>query len=176
MESRKATLDHYGNALLTVEEGRQAILNGHLLDHAFVLDQAEITRFNQYAERVLGREVKIRNEENTEQDAAAYHAQRAEVWHIPEEFLDLDIEAMLLGMCSTDIERNRVELELSMYKERNLLPLLRFLVYLVDHMREHNIVWGVGRGSSVASYCLYLLGVHKIHSIEYELPIEEFLK
>ena len=54
--------------------------------------------------------------------------------------------------------------------------LLCYLKYLVDTMREHNIVWGVGRGSSVASYCLYLLGVHKINSIKFELDIKEFLK
>jgi DNA polymerase III alpha subunit len=34
----------------------------------------------------------------------------------------------------------------------------------------------VGRGSSVASYVLFLIGVHKIDPIKYELPIEEFFK
>jgi DNA polymerase III alpha subunit len=43
-------------------------------------------------------------------------------------------------------------------------------------MRKHNIVWGVGRGSSVASYVLYLIGVHKINSMYYDLDIEEFLR
>jgi DNA polymerase III alpha subunit len=38
------------------------------------------------------------------------------------------------------------------------------------------VLWGVGRGSSVASYCLYILGVHKVDSIKYELDIHEFLK
>ena len=43
---------------------------------------------------------------------------------------------------------------------------IRYMVYLVDFMRENNIVWGVGRGSSVASYVLYLIGVHRIDSIQ----------
>ena len=43
-------------------------------------------------------------------------------------------------------------------------------------MRLNNVVWGLGRGSSTASYILYLLGVHKIDSLYYDLPIEEFLK
>ncbi len=63
-----------------------------------------------------------------------------------------------------------------MFEERELIPLLQYLIFIVDHMRDENIVWGVGRGSSVASYCLYLLGVHKVDSIKYDLPIEEFLK
>jgi DNA polymerase III alpha subunit len=63
-----------------------------------------------------------------------------------------------------------------LFQERNMFDLLRFLVYIVDVMREHDIVWGVGRGSSVASYVLYLIGIHKIDSIFYDLDIEEFLR
>jgi DNA polymerase III alpha subunit len=50
------------------------------------------------------------------------------------------------------------------------------MCYLVDFMRENKIVWGVGRGSSVASYVLYLIGVHKIDSIQYDLDWTEFLR
>ena len=47
---------------------------------------------------------------------------------------------------------------------------------LVDVSKENNIVLGVGRGSSVASYILYLLGIHKVDSLAYNLDIKEFLK
>ena len=57
-----------------------------------------------------------------------------------------------------------------------MMDLLRFLKYMVDKFRENTILWGVGRGSSVASYCLYLLGVHKINSLKYDLDIKEFLR
>ncbi len=57
-----------------------------------------------------------------------------------------------------------------------MLVLLKTMKYIVDTLRENNIVWGVGRGSSVASYVLFLLGVHKIDSVKYDLPIEEFFK
>jgi len=63
-----------------------------------------------------------------------------------------------------------------MFQERDMFMILRYLKYLVDTMRKHNIVWGVGRGSSVASYVLYLLGVHRINSLHYDLSIDEFLK
>ena len=55
-------------------------------------------------------------------------------------------------------------------------PILQLLVYIIDIMRKNNLVWGVGRGSSVASYVLYLLGVHKVDSYKYSLDIKEFLK
>jgi len=48
--------------------------------------------------------------------------------------------------------------------------------YFVDTMQANNVVWGVGRGSSVASYVLYLIGVHKIDSIKYNLDWQEFLR
>jgi len=57
-----------------------------------------------------------------------------------------------------------------------MLDLLKWLKYLVDTMRQNNIVWGVGRGSSVSSYVLYMLGVHKIDSLKYNLDFKEFMR
>jgi DNA polymerase III alpha subunit len=63
-----------------------------------------------------------------------------------------------------------------MFQERDLFPLLQYLKYLVDTMRTNSIVWGVGRGSSVASFVLFLIGIHRVNSLFYGLEIEEFLK
>lgn len=97
-------------------------------------------------------------------------------WKMPDEYKNLDIAEWVLLQCETDAERQRVGEELLMYLDRNAFSLLQYLKYLVDTMRQNNIVWGVGRGSSVASYVLYLIGVHKINSIYYSLDINEFLK
>ena len=88
----------------------------------------------------------------------------------------LDIAQHILDLCTTDPELQRVGQELLLYQERDLFDLLRYLKYFVDTMRANSVVWGLGRGSSTASYVLYLLGVHKINSMYYDLPIEEFLK
>lgn len=97
-------------------------------------------------------------------------------WHMPEEYKNFDIALWLYAQCKTEEESDRVSHELVEYHNRNMIPLLQYLKYLVDTMRENTLVWGVGRGSSVASYILYLIGVHKINSIQYSLDIEEFLK
>ena len=73
-------------------------------------------------------------------------------------------------------EWQRVSEEYEAFKSRNMLLLLKYMYYLVNFMRENNIIWGVGRGSSVASYILYLLGVHKINSIQFGLDWREFLR
>jgi DNA polymerase III alpha subunit len=97
-------------------------------------------------------------------------------WFMPKEYLDMDIAQWLLGQCKTPEQLQRVGEELLLYQDRDLFNLLRLLKYLVDVMRKNGVVWGVGRGSSVASYVLYLIGVHRVDSIYYDLPIEEFLK
>ena len=67
-------------------------------------------------------------------------------------------------------------MELLLYQERELFNLLKFLVYLVDVMKENNIIWGVGRGSSVASYVLFKIEIHKVDSMFYKLDVREFLR
>jgi len=97
-------------------------------------------------------------------------------WHMPDEYKNLDIAKYVLALCKTDEERQRVGQELLLYLDRDLFPLLQYMKYLVDTMRKHKLVWGVGRGSSVSSYVLYLLGVHRINSLYYSLDITEFLR
>ena len=109
-------------------------------------------------------------------------------WFMPDEYKTLDVDDWCLRkiMKMKDAthpdqvlwseEWNRTYEELEAFDERGMFPLLRYMVYLVDFMRENNIVWGVGRGSSVASYVLYLIGVHRINSIQYDLDWREFLR
>lgn len=97
-------------------------------------------------------------------------------WIMPDNYKNFNIKQYILSLCKNDIQRDRVNLELELFEKHKMIPLLCFLKYFIDKMREDKILWGVGRGSSVASYCLYLLGIHKIDSIKYELDIREFLR
>ena len=97
-------------------------------------------------------------------------------WHMPEQYKQLDIAKWVLDQCSTDAELQRCGHELLLFQARNLLTLLQYLKYLVDTLRTNKIIWGVGRGSSVSSYVLYKIGVHKIDSLYYDLDPAEFLK
>ena len=105
-----------------------------------------------------------------------YVEQCTTTWHMPDEYKQLDIVSYLINLTTTDTQRDRVMLETDEFKQRGLLDVLRFLKYMVDLCKDNNVVLGVGRGSSVASYCLFLLGVHKIDSLKYKLDIGEFLK
>lgn len=110
------------------------------------------------------------------EDIEVFDARNQANWFMPDSYKTLDIAKWALDRCVSDEEIQRVGKELLMYQDRNLLDLLRFMKYFVDTMREHGIVWGVGRGSSTASYVLFLIGCHKVNSIYYDLDINEFLK
>lgn len=97
-------------------------------------------------------------------------------WNFPDKYKQLDIEDYLLSKCSTVEQYTRVTNELELFKERDLFDLLKFLVYFIDVVKSNNVIYGVGRGSSVASYCLHLIGVHRVNSLKYNLDIKEFLK
>jgi hypothetical protein len=105
-----------------------------------------------------------------------FHATQQQNWHMPDKYKHMDIAAHVLGLCDSEAELQRCGAELMLYQERDLFDLLKYLAYLVDIMQENRIIWGVGRGSSVASYVLYKLGVHRIDSLYYNLDIGEFLR
>ena len=97
-------------------------------------------------------------------------------WFMPEEYRDFDVEEWCLQKCTTSEQKQRVLDEIDAYNERGMIPLLQWTKHFVDTCHENGIVWGVGRGSSVASFVLFLLGVHQIDSVKYNLDWQEFLR
>jgi DNA polymerase III alpha subunit len=97
-------------------------------------------------------------------------------WHMPEKYYQVDVLEWLLDKCQNDDEKTRVLMEYKLFEQKKFIKVLQFLMYFVDTLRANNLVWGVGRGSSVASFCLFLIGVHKINPLLYNLDITEFLR
>jgi DNA polymerase III alpha subunit len=112
----------------------------------------------------------------TDMTVEEFDVMKQNSWHMPDEYKNLDIAEYILSLCDTDARLQRCGEELLMFQERNLFDLLRYLKYLVDTLKSNNMIWGVGRGSSVASYVLYLLEVHRIDSMFYDLDPSEFLR
>lgn len=111
-----------------------------------------------------------------DQSIAEFDHIRQNHWFMPDQYKNMDIAEHVLSLCRTQEQLQRAGEELLLYQERDLFDLLKYLKYLVDIMRENHVIWGVGRGSSVASYVLYLLGVHRIDSMYYDLDPAEFLR
>ena len=114
--------------------------------------------------------------EESDISISEFDRRRQEIWFMPAQYKDIDIAAYVLGLCDTEPQLQRVGQELLLFQERDLFPMLCYLRYLVDVMRDNGLIWGVGRGSSVASYVLYLMGVHRVDSLYYDLDPGEFLR
>ena len=70
-------------------------------------------------------------------------------WFMPDEYKDINVYEYVLGKAETPCPQHvqdRIWQELDAFRERGMKDLLRYMIYLVDYMREHDIVWGVGRG------------------------------
>lgn len=168
--------NEYGVVILTEDEIFNAIYSGKIknFDHVFT-DQHTAEKFNLCVDTNKDYFKKIEVYKDFDVDVKTFDKQNQEQWFMPKNYCDNLIE-YLYEQCKTDEEKERVSKELELFIQYDMLNLLFYLKYLVDSMRENNIVWGVGRGSSVASYVLYLIGVHKINSLKYNLDIHEFLK
>lgn len=166
-------IDSYGRQILTESDICHALLKDPEMTMKFALTDKAITFPSSLDLNNIPELVKA---ESITKSVNEFDIEQQENWYIPESYKELDIAQWVLDQCKEDYELQRVGEELLLFQEKDLFPLLRYCKYLVDTMRQNNVVWGVGRGSSVASYVLYLIGVHRINSLHYDLSIDEFLK
>jgi DNA polymerase III alpha subunit len=166
-------LDKYNNPIFT----EQDLFDSLYKDYGFNVDDTllvERTDAVKQLEAQLG--FKFLEPYETHFEVADYDKACQSNWFMPEEYKTLDIEQFVYSKCLTQISTVRAMQEMAEYKSRNMLDLLRWLKYFVDTCEANNIVRGVGRGSSVASYVLYVLGVHQVDSVKYNLDWQEFLR
>jgi len=143
--------------------------------YEFVVQDFDVSEINQRLEE-LGSPTVLARPQDLSMTVDEFDHRNQQQWYMPKEYRDLDIAAYVLSLCRSQEQLQRVGQELLLFQERELFDLLKYLKYLVDVMQENRIVWGVGRGSSVASYVLFLLGVHRVDSMFYDLDPKEFLR
>ena len=163
--------------IVTEQDLVHSWLTGNTTPKSVVVDDDEfINIYNNWCQNYDIEDTIASQQQNTS-DKYIQQCTDIENWNMPQEYKELDIYNYLLDLCPQILKyQTRVCEELAEFEKRGMYPVLKFLKYLVDTCDKNNVVLGVGRGSSVASYCLYLLGVHRIDSIKYELDIKEFLK
>jgi len=171
-------INRFSDAILDEKDILFGLYSGKLTSvlHLNVVDQELINRFNSNIELNADPIDRLSLYIDPDCTIEEYDKRNQAQWHIPSSYKTFDIANWLLEQCQTEIAYNRVIEEIELYIQYDMVDVLVYLKYLVDYMRENNIVWGLGRGSSVASYCLYLIGIHKVDSIKYQLDIKEFLK
>jgi len=167
------TLWFDGDSTVKAKDIINIITNGNIIDSLFVEELTdEIVQYNKLV--LISEQVSVK----TNIKALSFD------WNIPEEYKTLDVvsyvgdKLMEQSVSAPDLELRELRCaeELMLYKKMGLFDTLKTLIYIINTLIEKNIVWGVGRGSSVSSYVLYVIGVHDVDSFLYDLNIEDFLR
>ena len=168
-------LDKYSNPIFTEQDLFDALYQSYQFDSDDTVLVDQRSESIKQLESQIG--FKFLEPYETHFEIKDYDSACQTNWFMPDEYKTLDVEAWIWEQTPPwDPQHTRVAEELAAFKERNMMDLLRWLKYFVDTCNKNNVVWGVGRGSSVASYVLYLIGVHHIDSIKYNLEWQEFLR
>lgn len=169
-------VDAWGRVTINTEQAFEFLLQGGDLSEVFIEPDAECERYNRLCRENDKLAYLLSPPPEPTRSPEEEHAERAATWLIPEAIRSIDVREFLLSMCVTPEQSARVNEEMDLFEARGLIPVLRLMIHLVDRFREKGVVWGVGRGSSVASYCLYLIGINRIDPMRYGLEIGEFLR
>jgi DNA polymerase III alpha subunit len=167
-------LDKYSNPIFDDQDLFNALYKGHefSVDDTILVERTDPIK---ELESQIG--FKFLEPYETHFEVSDYDAACQTNWNMPDEYKTLDIEEWIWAQTPPwDPQHIRVTEELAAFKERNMMDLLRWLKYFVDTCEKEGVVWGVGRGSSVASFVLFLLGVHQVDSVKYNLDWQEFLR
>jgi DNA polymerase III alpha subunit len=176
MEAKNGIVNMYGQAILSSDNLRELLLQGKSISHLNVIFDDEITLFQKYQAELLSETITFLGAPEEKLTFDEFHEKCAEEWIFPAIYQQIDVLSWLLNKCKTRQQIDRVHEEYKLYEERDLVMLLRLFIFLVDYMRKNKFMWGVGRGSSVSSYVLYLIGVHRVDSLKYGFDIKDYLK
>ena len=164
-------LDQFSNPIFSEQDIFEALYKGQTLSpEMFVESNDNIKKLEEVSELKFWKPL-----DDYDISVEDYDTTLQTDWFMPDEYKQMDIEGFLVHVCPKENYQRLID-ELDAYKSRNMLDLLRWLKYFVDTCEKEDVLWGVGRGSSVASYVLFLIGVHSVDSIKYNLDWQEFLR
>lgn len=172
----------YGHQVYQEPDLIGLLISGDLIDDCMCEDSPDILQFIKTSED-SGLPSTISIYTKPSMPVSEYHKLLTENYQIPEDYKLLDLVKYIFDLVEEksfdyDIELvyQRIEEELALFYEYDLENYLRSIIFIIDSFKENNIIHGCGRGSSVASFILYLIGVHYIDPIKYDINISEFLR
>lgn len=161
-----------GTVLCTVDAAVELLYSGKSLSQAIFQPDDEIERYNSSNELMDSNLDPLLISDKPCFDNVQWYNQ----WSTPEPWSSMSVLDFCIDRCTDDDQQIRVCEEYKLFEERQMIPVLRHLIWMTENMRKRGIFWGVGRGSSVSSYILYLIGINRINPMQFDLDIKEFLK
>ena len=166
-----------GDSSFTQKTLYDYVLSGKSLDSSVYVieDYDDVEQYNTLTGSNLGTKTELNSISNE--------------WNIPDYYKNLDINEYMRNKLIQEIELNeqfsendideraeRLEIELKLFEDNNMIDVLRTAIYIVDNFKQKEVLWGTGRGSSCCCYCLYLIELHDVDSVKYKLDLTEFFK
>ena len=172
--AEKTKINDHGDVIFSEED----VIDLLYTDPNFDLSKLYLDNIDKYSQSLkeLGIDLPVIKTAPERSNTEIFDKQNCDNWHMPEKYYQINVLQWLLDKCQNDEEKMRVQTEYDLFEKKKFIRVLQFLIYFIDTLRANNMVWGVGRGSSVASFCLFLIGVHKINPMLYKLNITEFLR
>ena len=170
----KIKINDHGDCIFT-EQDAIDVLYTHPNTDISKLFFNDTKKYNESLKK-LGIDLPLINTVPNRETLSKFDEKNCNNWYMPDKYYQVNVLEWLLDKCQNDAEKKRVRDEYELFEKKKFIKVLQFLMYFVDTLRANNIVWGVGRGSSVSSFCLFLIGVHKINPMLYDLDYREFLR
>tara|TARA_R110000765_G_scaffold127772_1_gene225868 strand:- start:1230 stop:1739 length:510 start_codon:yes stop_codon:yes gene_type:complete len=167
--AEKIKINDHGDVIFSEQDAIDLLYT----DPDFNISKLFFDQTDQYTSSLkeLGIDLPIINTAPSRESLKEFDEKNINNWHMPEKYYQINVLEWLLDKCQNDKERSRVQMEYDLFEQKRFIRVLQFLIYFINTLRANNMVWGVGRGSSVASFCLFLIGVHKINPMFYNLDI-----
>ena len=171
--------DAYGNCSFATKEVIDLLYSGESISQYTLDDDIETRMHNENAKHF---ELdNLLQHMHIDMPADEYHTLLANTWIVPDEYANMDIDVYLTKQLAQrkldrDVYIDRLADELTEYRDRGMIQILVYLVYMIDVCKQNHIVTGIGRGSSVSSLVLYLIGTHYMDPVKYNLSYKEFLR
>lgn len=172
---KNRTIADNGDVYCNVEQAYELIMEGFDIGLIKIEDSDDLKNYNA-AVKIYEDMFPIDSYQESNLPYADEDAVRQNMWFIPDEYKNIDVLDYLLEKVNSEKEKLRICEEYVIYEKYELIMVLRLMIYLFDLFRKQNVVYGVGRGSSVSSYILYVIGVHRVNSLKYGLDFSEFLE
>ncbi len=175
IELENRTIDEYGQVAFKIKDLYGLIMKGFDVQRLLVEDGEEYQQLVKNAQLFDQDDIVPPKYEKPNVPLSEVMEQYRNNWMIPDRYKVLNPRVWLTEQCKTQQQRQRISDELDVFEKYDLFDMLRSLIYLIDVFRKHKVLWGIGRGSSVSSYVLFLIGVHRVDSLAYDLDFSEFL-
>lgn len=171
-----STINEYGQVVLSTEQMIDMMLQEGVINNVIISDDDEVAKYEKFSAKFYKEYNSIKRAIPIKVTPTQYFNDLSTKWIIPEKYYEYDIVTILSSRCKSDVELERLVIELREFIKRDQVKIILAMFYLVDWLRENKIVWGVGRGSSVASFVLYLIGINRINPIDFDIDLSEFFK